>query len=184
LGQTAYDEYPRFIRGAKMTTQTRRKYPRYYDHGPILFAGYNSQSYRKAVMHNSCVDGMYFESDAPLDPKFEMYIKVSRHRPICFGPEPYKAYRAKVKWCRQVASGNTPRYGIGAQFTAKSHLSYGLNIKNYDNLCDFCEEKVTDRQIHQTETGLLLCPDCCRYMETLPSRIEESVERFLLGNVV
>ena len=165
-------------------TPTRRKYPRYSDHVPILYAGYSSQSYYRAVMHNSCVDGIYFESDAPLEPKFEIYIKIQRPRPIYSEPEPYKAFRARVKWCRQVTSDKTPRYGIGAQFTAKSYLSYGLNINNSDNLCDFCEKMVTNRQIHQTETGLLLCSDCCRYMETLPSGIEESVERFLLGNVV
>jgi len=167
-----------------MTTLMRRKYPRYSDHLPILYAGNSSQSYSKAVMHNSCVDGMYFESDAPLEPKFDLYIKVQRHRPMCFESEPFKAFRAKVKWCRQVTSGKIPRYGIGAQFTAKSHLSYGINITNSDHPCDVCEKKVADRQIHQTETGLLLCPDCCHYIESLPGAIEESVERFLLGNVV
>ncbi|MGD9138793.1 MAG: hypothetical protein PVH42_18665 [Desulfobacterales bacterium] len=167
-----------------MATLTRRKYPRYSDHVPILFAGYSFQSYSTAVMHNSCVDGMYFESDAPLKPKFEMYIKIQRPRPIVSEPEPYKAFRAKVKWCRQVTGGKKPRYGIGAQFTAKSHLSYGLNINNSHNLCDFCEKKVTERLIHQTEIGLLLCLDCCNFMETLPGSIEESLERFLLGNVV
>ena len=167
-----------------MTILTRRKYPRYSDDVPILYAGYSSQSYSKAIMYNSCLDGMYFESDAPLQPKFDLYIKVQRPQPICIEREPYRAFRARVKWCRQVRSDKIPRYGIGAKFTAKGHLSYGTNIYNSDYHCDFCEKKVTNRKIHQTETGLLLCPGCCHYMETLPSGIEESVERFLLGNVV
>jgi hypothetical protein len=53
-----------------------------------------------------------------------------------------------------------------------------------DYLCDFCEEKVIDRLNHQTETGLFLCLDCFSYMEVLPGCIEETIERFLLGNVV
>jgi hypothetical protein len=57
-------------------------------------------------------------------------------------------------------------------------------LRYSDCLCDLCEEKVADSQIHQTETGLLLCPDCCHYMEALPRVFEESLERFLLGNVV
>lgn len=53
-----------------------------------------------------------------------------------------------------------------------------------NDFCDFCEEKLTDRPVHKTETGLVLCPDCLQYMETLPGSIEASLERFLLGNVV
>jgi hypothetical protein len=59
--------------------------------------------------------------------------------------------------------------------------SDGININNSDNFCDACEKKVTDGRIHQTETGLLLCMDCCHYVETLPGVIEESLERFLFG---
>jgi hypothetical protein len=62
--------------------------------------------------------------------------------------------------------------------------SDGINISNSDYPCDFCEKKVTDRWIHQIETGLLLCPGCLHYMETLPRVFEESLERFLLGNVI
>ena len=169
-----------------MTTLTRRKYPRHChsDHLPILYAGYSSQSYLKAVMHNSCVDGMYFESDEPLQPKSDLYIKFQRNRTGNFEPDSYKAFRAQVKWYRQLRGGKIPRYGIGVQLTAKGYLSYGINIKNFDYLCDFCEKRVTDRLIHQTESGLLLCPDCCQHMETLPNDIEESLERFLLGNVL
>ena len=167
-----------------MTTLMRRKYPRYSDHLPILYAGNSSQSYSKAVMHNSCVDGMYFESDAPLEPKFDLYIKVQRHRPMCFESEPFKAFRAKVKWCRQVTADKMPCYGIGVQFTAKSHLSYGINSTNSDCLCDYCENRSSSKLIHRTETGIQLCPDCLHHMETLPRSIEKAVERFLLGNVV
>jgi hypothetical protein len=56
--------------------------------------------------------------------------------------------------------------------------------RHSDHLCDFCEERVIERLIHQTETGLILCPGCFSFMETLPISIEETLERFLLGNVV
>jgi hypothetical protein len=167
-----------------METTTRRKYPRYFDHNPILYAGYSSKSYSKAMMYNRCEDGMYFESDSSLKPDFDLYIKVQRYRPRSIGLKPYKAYRARVKWCHQVMDGNLPCYGIGAQFTAKSHLSYGTNISNANYLCDLCEKRVTDRLIHRTETWLLLCPDCLHYFETLPSVFEEALERFVLGNVL
>jgi hypothetical protein len=56
--------------------------------------------------------------------------------------------------------------------------------RHSDHACDFCEERVTDGLIHQTETGLFLCPDCFSYIKVLPSCSEEAIERFLLGNVV
>ena len=50
--------------------------------------------------------------------------------------------------------------------------------------CDYCEIRITDKFIHQTESGLLLCTDCCHHMESMPSVFEEALERFLLGNVL
>jgi hypothetical protein len=170
-------------RGAIMMTKTRRKYSRYFDHIPILYAGYDSKSYNKAVMRNSCSDGMYFESDLPIQPTGDLYIKIQGHRLGSYVPEQYKAFRGRVKWCRQGTADKMPCYGIGVQFSAKSHLSYGINSTDSDCLCDFCEIRSCSKLIHRTETGMQLCPDCLHHMETLPCSIEEAVERFLLGNV-
>lgn len=167
-----------------MTTKTRRQYSRQSIRVPILYAGYSSTSYKKAVMYNSCKDGMYFESNLPLQPKFDLYIKTQRHRSGSFERESYKAFRARVKWCRQVAGEETPRYGVGVQYIAKSHLLYGVNARGSDYPCDYCEKMVSGKLLHQTETGIVLCPDCLHYMETLPRGSEKVLERFLMGNVV
>lgn len=165
-----------------MTAMTKRKFSRNYDHVPILYAGYNADGYSEAVMQNSCPDGMYFESNSPMQPKDDLFIKIQKHRHSGFDPMSYKAFRGKVKWCRQVSNGKMPRYGIGVEYTAKSHLSYGINAQNFGYLCDYCEIHVTDRLIHQT--GLDLCQDCFHFMEMLPGIIGESMERRILGNVV
>ena len=167
-----------------MMDKIRRNYSRFIDHVPILYAGYDSKSYDKAVMRNSCSDGMYFESDSLIQPTGDLYIKIQGHRPKSDVPEQYKDFRARVKWSRQVTADKMPCYGIGVQFTAKSHLSYGINNTNSDCPCDFCEDRSSSKLIHRTETGVQLCPDCLQHMETLPRSIEEAVERFLLGNVV
>jgi Tfp pilus assembly protein PilZ len=167
-----------------MAAKTRRKYSRSFDHVPILYAGYGAKSYDKAVMHNSCMDGMYFESDSPIQPTGDLYIKIKGQREGSNVPEQYKDFRARVKWCRPVTADKMPCYGIGVQFTVKSHLSYGINSTDSDCLCDFCENRSSSKLIHRTETGLYLCPDCLHHMETLPRAIEKAVERFLLGNVV
>jgi len=167
-----------------MECETRRKYPRLPGYIPILYAGYNSEDYDKAMMHNSCLDGMYFKSDSPVQPECDLYIKIQDHRQGSYVPDQYKAFRAKVKWCHMVTGDKVPCYGIGVQYTAKSHLSYGTNRTSSDSLCDFCENRSSTKSIHRTETGLQLCPDCLQFMETLPHSIEGAVERFLLGNVV
>jgi len=119
-----------------MKTQTRRRYRRRPDHVPILYAGYDFERYNEAVMVNSCQDGMYFESDAPIRPQCDIYIKIHEDRLNGFESMQYKAFRARVKWCSQLAGGNMQRYGTGVQYTVKSHLQYGLNVLNSDYFRD------------------------------------------------
>ena len=139
-----------------MMTIKRRKYSRYFDDVPILYAGYESERYYKAVMRNCCLDGMYFESDSPLRPTGSIFIKIQKHQSISSVPDSYRAFRARVKWSRKLTGGTMPCYGTGVQYTAKSHFYYGINKKNTGYLCDYCENKVTNSLIHRTETGLTL----------------------------
>ncbi|MGB5619082.1 MAG: hypothetical protein WBM78_19735, partial [Desulfobacterales bacterium] len=75
-----------------MEAKTRRKYSRNFDHVPILYAGYHSKSYDKALRRNSCTDGMYFESDSPIQPTGDLYIKIKGQRPGSDVPEQYKDF--------------------------------------------------------------------------------------------
>jgi hypothetical protein len=167
-----------------MKTFTRRRSFRKTDHIPILYAGQNARNYSPAVMINSSTDGMCFEANSPLQPQADLYIKVANHRPGCFDPERYKAFRARVKWCRQLTGDGRPVYGVGVRYTAKSHISYGINLPEADASCDCCEKCGTDLMMHRAESGLMLCPDCLYYFEKKPSKIEAVLERFLIGNVV
>jgi hypothetical protein len=167
-----------------MDAKTRRKYSRYFEHVPILYAGYDSESYCEALMLNRCPDGMYFESESPIQPQCDLYIKIQKDLPRGSESEPYNAFRAKVKWCCQLAGGKMQCYGAGVQYTAKGHLKYGTNIRHSDYPCDYCDKRDSDRLIHRTESGLMLCTDCLHYIEKLPNNILNAVERFLKGNVV
>jgi hypothetical protein len=167
-----------------MSTVTKRKYPRDADCAPILYAGYNLNSYSEAMMHNSCFGGMYFETDSLLQPESDLYIKVQKCLKRSFESVPCRDFRAQVKWCRQVTEGKNPRFGMGVHFLARSHLSYGINIENSDCICDYCENKPANGLIHRTESWLFLCLDCLHYMEALPGNQERAVEQFLLGNVI
>ena len=167
-----------------MVTKTRRKCSRHFGNVPILYAGYDSECYNKAVMRNSSPDGMYFESNSPIQPRDDLYIKIQGQRSRSIEPEPYEAFRARVKWCSELAGDKMPNYGAGVQYTAKSHFLYGTNILNSNFLCDYCDHPIKDRLIHRTDSGLTLCKDCLEYIEKLPSSMVKAVERFLIGNVV
>ena len=167
-----------------MSNVTKRKYPRYADCAPILYVGYSFNSYSEAMMYNSCFNGMYFETDSLLQLESDLYIKVQKCLTRSFESNPCRDFRARVKWCRQVTKGKNPRFGIGVHISARSHLSYGLNLKNSDYICDICENKATNGLIHRTQSWLFLCSDCLHYMEALPGNQEKALEQFLLGNVV
>ena len=169
--------------GPKMKEQTRRKHLRQAIQVPILYGRCDCESYRKAVMINSCRDGMYFESDKPTRPQSDLFIKISANRPKGLSGEEYKAFRAKVKWCSPLVGGKQQCYGTGVQYLAKSYLRYGANIPNSQYHCDYCDQRIPDRLIHRTESGLMLCQGCLHHIETLPGHMVIAVERVLMGNV-
>ncbi len=80
--------------------------------------------------------------------------------------------------------GGSFHQSAGVRHTAKSRLTYGIDMHHADCRCDFCEKRISAKLAHQTGAGLTLCPDCLGYMETLPQGAEEMLERFLMGNVV
>lgn len=167
-----------------MAKLKRRKYSRRLKNIPIIYVEHSAKTYCKAIMCNSSEDGMYFESYSPIQSSTDLYIKCQDCRHEISEPEPFKAYRARMKWCQQVSGIQPMRFGIGVQYAAKSHLLYGINIDNGNNLCDFCENLIADRTVHLTETGLLLCLPCLHYLESLSLSAEKAVERFLIGNVL
>ena len=166
-----------------MKTQKRRKYRRQHIQEPILYGGCDCESYSKAIMINSCRDGMYFESDKPTRPQTDLFIKIAANRHKGIAGEQYKAFRAKVKWCSQLANGEKKFYGTGVEYLAKSYLLYGANIPNYKYYCDYCDQRIADQFVHRTESGLMLCQRCLQHIETLPGHMVIAVERVLIGNV-
>jgi hypothetical protein len=81
----------------------------------MMYSQRGGNEYNEAMMHNCCVDGLYFESDAALEPGYDIHIKMRNNSPdVDYSPEAYKVYWATVKWCRKIEEG--ARYGIGAQF--------------------------------------------------------------------
>jgi hypothetical protein len=167
-----------------MTTPTGRKFSRRTYRAPVLYAGADARGYRRGVMLNSCPDGMYFESDAPLTPHSDLSIKVLRHQPGGVETGPDEGLRARVKWCAQVANDEAARYGIGVQFTARKGFACGPSLPAAGRACDFCEQREAGEVFRHIDSGLLLCPDCRHHLASLPECVQAALVGFLLGNAV
>ncbi len=109
-----------------MKATKKRACPRSYDESPILlqtkdnYACYNkvNKYYTYAKMYNSCMDGMYFETDFALQPGSDICIKIINLTPDdTYCPEAYKAYKGKVKWCKETSDPDNTGYGVGVQYS-------------------------------------------------------------------
>ena len=166
-----------------MTTPTGRKFSRRTDRTPVLYGG-GARGFRRGVMLNSCPDGMYFESDAPLPPQSDLSIKVLGHHPGGVATGPAEGLRARVKWCAQVANDEAPLYGIGVHFTPRKDFGCGPSLPAAGRACDFCEQRGAGEVFRHIDSGLLLCPDCRHHMASLPECVQAALVDFLLGNAV
>jgi hypothetical protein len=168
-----------------MAAFTKRAYSRNAYEAPIMYANYDTENYSHAKMYNSSAGGMYFESDHSIKPKSDICIKMINYRADISGPEAYKAYRAKVRWCKKIDKGDNSRYGIGIQYLAKSHTVYGGNVHGSTCSCDLCGEKVPSEEILETDDFICLCMNCFKYLDELPEgKTKESIKEFLAGNVL
>ena len=168
-----------------MSAFTKRAYSRDAYEAPIMYANYDTENYYQAKMYNSSAGGMYFESDHSIKPKSDICIKMINYRADKSGPEAYKAYRAKVRWCKKIDKGDNSRYGIGIQYLVKSHTVYGGNVHGSTSSCDLCGERMRSGEIHETDDFICLCINCFKYLDELPEgKIKESIKEFLTGNVI
>lgn len=150
-----------------------RAFTRDHCESTIRYAMFDTETYREAKMYNKSDGGMYFESESnSLRPGSELCIKLVNYSTAVHEPEAHDGYRAEVVWCRKIKEGAAaPRYGVGVRFTL--------------NVCDRCGRKVSYQDIRKTDKLVFLCSDCFEMLENLSEgMIKESVENYLMGNVI
>ncbi len=163
-----------------MAASAKRASPRNNYEAPILHANFNTEDYYSAKMYNCSMTGMYFESGNCPQPNSNICIKMVNYLPDTDGPEAYRFYRAKVRWCKEIGEGKIFRYGIGVQYIVKSHDVCGPTYT-----CSLCGENIPYGKIHEIDDFVYLCSDCFKHYENLPEeKIKESIERFMIGNVL
>jgi len=139
----------------------------------IFYSDYgNKKQLFEAQLYNASEGGMYFEAADSVQPGADLFIKLSDCSSELQGIESYDGYRAEVMWCRKIYKEDTAGcYGVGVRFMV--------------NTCSHCGEKVAYSDIHKTDSFLFLCSRCLKHLQMLPDgKLKDSVEKFLLGNVV
>lgn len=50
--------------------------------------------------------------------------------------------------------------------------------------CDLCGGKPSEPETVRCVNSICLCPQCVKKLETMPQKLKETVEKFLIGNVL
>ncbi len=168
-----------------MIPYTKRNYSRNNYKAHILYSDYATDNYIDAEMLNYSLGGMYFEASQESQPGSDICVKMVKYSPDTLGPEAYKAYRAKIKWCKKKHKKSASRYGLGVQYIDKSHIIFTGRASTISCSCDLCGDSKPSRDIYKEDDGIYLCHNCYKHISTLPDgRIKASIKRFLVGNIV
>ncbi|MGA8181134.1 MAG: PilZ domain-containing protein [Desulfobacterales bacterium] len=147
---------------------------------PIIWSDFNTENYYRGQTCNCSHGGMCFETDCAAKAETNIRIKTLNYLPDTNGPEAYRFYEAKVKWCRDLPAAEAPRYGVGVQYVVKSQ-----NIEGPDYPCSLCGDIIPHGKIHCVEEFVYLCSSCFKHYQSLPDgMIKKGVMDFLMGNVI
>ncbi len=164
---------------------TKRSFSRNHYEAPIRFASYDELKYTDAKMYNSSMGGMYFEADHAVLPESDIQIKMKKYMPKTHGPEAFKAYKAKVKWCNKIDKADASCFGIGVQYIVKSHVDREVNLRETKYFCAWCDIRISYGQIHEIDDFVYLCSNCFKHMKELPNgETKKNIVDILLGNVI
>ena len=147
---------------------------------PIIWADFNTENYYPGKTCNCSHGGMCFETDCAAKTETNIRIKTLNYSPNANGPEAYRIYEAKVKWCRDLPYEDKRRYGVGVQYLIKSQ-----NIEGPDYPCSLCGDIISYGKINCVEEFVYLCSPCFKHYQSLPEGMpKKGIMDFLIGNVI
>lgn len=168
-----------------METTIRREFPRAQYDAPIRYSFVNTEESFNSCMSNYSEGGLCYESNQLVAPKSDVLILMDNYAPGRSGPEGYRSYGAKVRWIKKISQGESNRYATGVQFLVRSHDTLTCAQIDRSAVCDLCGIHVLPSSIETTSTYIQLCAKCSKHYHNLPSgKVKESIERFLIGNVI
>jgi hypothetical protein len=88
----------------------------------VTCAYFNSDRFYRAKTTNHSREGIYFESDFPLKPGSDIFIRVESYTPNVFVPKVCccggirRIALAEVKWCKELPGAGDCHYRIGLKY--------------------------------------------------------------------
>lgn len=85
---------------------------------PIIFSLFSTRFWKEypSTTRNHSESGMCFESDHPLTPGSNLFIRAAK-QPDSVSAVPLRSTTlAEVKWCRKLTDGHTSAYRVGARY--------------------------------------------------------------------
>ena len=143
-----------------MATQLRRVFPRKHYKASIKYLNGDPNYYYRCRMFNFSGGGLYFEPLHSFTPDSQVTIVMDNHSPGTYGPEAYRSYLAKVRWCRELSDDDPRRFATGVEFLEKSHSIRGLDVVEDDYTCDLCGKLTSAASICRLDGSGCLCPQC------------------------
>jgi hypothetical protein len=168
-----------------MTTLTTRAYQRLASRAPFQYAPLNSEQFHPTRAHDFSAGGVCFETHEPLEPGTDICMVMEAYHPGFAGLEAYRSYVASVRWTQLLSKNGSECYLVGGRFIARSHEVITTETQLPCQLCDLCGTLLPLNKLESTRGGAHLCCHCRKHFDKLPSgKIRQSIERYLIGNVI
>lgn len=168
-----------------MDTYIQRTHPRNDYLAPIKYSSDISGGYEDARIYNYSKDGFGIEPRQRTDPGRQIHILTSNYSPGTDGPEAFKRYLARIQWCRENEDQGDFPFRAGVQILSMSNDLIESNDCLVKNNCDLCGKPTESGIIMHTEGLADLCPNCYDHFMQIPNgMLKQSLERFIIGNVI
>lgn len=144
----------------------------------IKYTTGNPDMRKPGKIRNSRSAGMCLETNKSVTPGTRITIKKQR-------PHVQEIYQAIVKWCHANPLATEFDFNIGIQYQIKTYpVINGQTVAGVIPQCDLCTESINSGQIHIIKNSLYLCSSCLSYINSLDKMTRESIEHFLIGNIL
>lgn len=118
----------------------RRAFDRFEHISPIVLhcnspgngAVEKKETHDYARMGNYSQNGIYFESDTPLEKGDWIFFKLSDFLDEKYEPHILRGYGAKIKWCKELSASETFTYGLGAEYAKP----FTISKKEFDSIAN------------------------------------------------
>jgi PilZ domain len=170
------------VRG--MIHPTQRAFDRNEVEAPLQFKIPETDALAVTRLYNVCQGGVYFESQLPMEPGHETTIVIPDLIAESAAPGVYAGYRVRIRWCNELKK-QEPKYGIGAQFLAKTEELKKAAVLKRPLGCELCGRGLGAGCICHNDGTVCLCLTCYKHLEGIPEgSVRESILRFIDGNVI